>query len=114
MSEEKLLRLEDMIENSVNKDINGKARKLAWDMTNFLEYLWNQSFPEKYLIIKIDIKYIEVLKRGTYGQIIYKGEVKVVKPSKMYEFKYGRNCKSCLETLYYSEYNSIDNNYSFC
>jgi hypothetical protein len=30
----------------------------------------------------------------------------------MYEFKYESNCKSCLETLYDSEYNSIDN-YSF-
>jgi hypothetical protein len=113
MSEVKQLRLEDMIENSTSKDINGKARKLAWNMTKFLEYLWNQHFREKYLIIKMDIEDIEFLKRGTYGQIIYKGEAKVVKPSKMYEFKYESNCKSCLETLYYSEYNSIDNNYSF-
>jgi hypothetical protein len=113
MSEEKQLRLEDMIENLTSKDINGKARKLAWNMTNFLEYLWNQHLPTKYLIIKMDIEDIEFLKRGTYGQIIYKGEAKIVEPSKMYEFKYGSNCKSCLETLYYSEYNSIDNNYSF-
>jgi hypothetical protein len=113
MSEVKQLRLEDMIELLASKDINGKARKLAWNMTNFLEYLWNQRFREKYLIIKMDIEDIEVLKKGAYGQIIYKGEAKVVKPSKMYEFKYERNCKSCLETLYYSEYNSIDNNYSF-
>lgn len=113
MSELKQLRLEDMIELLASKDINGKARKLAWNMTNFLEYLWNQRLPEKYLIIKIDIKYIEILKKGEYGNIIYKGEAKVVKPSKMYEFKHERNCKSCLETLYYSEYNSIDNTYSF-
>jgi hypothetical protein len=113
MSELKQLRLEDMIELLASKDINGKARKLAWNMTNFLEYLWNQRLPTKYLIIKMDIEDIEFLKRGTYGQIIYKGEVKVVKPSKMYEFKYGSSCKSCLETLYNSEYNSIDNNYSF-
>jgi hypothetical protein len=113
MSELKQLRLEDMIELLASKDINGKARKLAWNMTNFLEYLWNQRLPTKYLIIKIDIEDIEFLKKGTYGQIIYKGEVKVVKPSKMYEFKYGRNCKSCLETLYNSEYNSIDSTYSF-
>jgi len=113
MSEVKQLRLEDMIELLASKDINGKARKLAWDMTNFLEYLWNYHLPTKYLIIKIDIEDIEFLKRGTYGQIIYKGEVKVVKPSKMYEFKYGSNCESCLKTLYYSEYNSIDNNYFF-
>lgn len=44
-------------------------------------------------------------KKGAYGHIIYKGEAKVVKPSKMYEFKYERNCKSCLETLYDSKYN---------
>jgi len=113
MNEEKQLRLEDMIELLASKDINGKARKLAWSMTDFLEYLWNQHFPEKYLIIKIDIKYIEILKRGAYGQIIYDGEAKIVKPSKMYEFKYGKNCKSCIETLYYSKYNSIDDSYSF-
>ena len=113
MSEVKQLRLEDMIELLASKDINGKARKLAWSMTDFLEYLWNQRLSEKYLIIKIDVKYIEVLKKGAYGQIIYKGEAKVVKPSKMYEFKYERNCKSCLETLYNSEYNSMDNSYSF-
>jgi hypothetical protein len=66
MSEVKQLRLEDMIELLASKDINGKARKLAWNMTNFLEYLWNQRFREKYLIIKIDIKYIEALKKGIW------------------------------------------------
>jgi|GEM_PF-3746387 len=39
MSEVKQLRLEDMIELLASKDINGKARKSAWSMTDFLEYL---------------------------------------------------------------------------
>jgi hypothetical protein len=62
---------------------------------------------------------------GKWGEVIwidldiekdgigYDGRGRVVKPSKMYEFKYGRNCNSssCEEDIYYSRYRSYDNSY---
>jgi len=43
----------------------------------------------------------------------YDGRGIVVRPSKMYEFMYGRNCesRSCVEDIYYSKYKSYDNSY---
>jgi hypothetical protein len=62
---------------------------------------------------------------GRWGEVIwidldiekdgsgYDGRGRVVRPSKIYEFKYGRNCNSgsCEEDIYYSRYRSFDDSY---
>jgi hypothetical protein len=74
-------------------------------------------------ILKRVIEYSFAL--GKWGEVIwidldiekdgigYDGRGRVVRPSKIYEFKYGRNCNSgsCEEDIYYSRYRSYDNSY---
>jgi hypothetical protein len=74
-------------------------------------------------ILKRVIEYSFAL--GKWGEVIwidleikkdssgYDGRGKVVRPSKVYEFKYGRNCNSgsCEEDIYYSRYRSYDDSY---